>query len=200
MHPKPSLAALILFPEFCPLVFRLSCYCESLSIKDFNMRNTIVVALAGFAALSACAGGEEQASTAEETEVVDSSADEGSAAVLDANGATAEQLAAIDGITSELASAIVAGQPYASATAYNNKLLETLSAEDGAAIREKVFVPVNLNDASEADIWLIPGMTDKMVHEFLEYRPYEDLAEFDREIGKYVDEAEVARFRNYVTL
>ncbi len=164
------------------------------------MRNTIVVALAGFAALSACAGGEEQASTAEETEVVDSSADEGSAAVLDANGATAEQLAAIDGITSELASAIVAGQPYASATAYNNKLLETLSAEDGAAIREKVFVPVNLNDASEADIWLIPGMTDKMVHEFLEYRPYEDLAEFDREIGKYVDEAEVARFRNYVTL
>lgn len=164
------------------------------------MRNTIVVALAGFAALSACAGGEEQASTAEETEVVDSSADEASAAVLDANGATAEQLAAIDGITSELASAIVAGQPYASATAYNNKLLETLSAEDAAAIREKVFVPVNLNDASEADIWLIPGMTDKMVHEFLEYRPYEDLAEFDREIGKYVDEAEVARFRNYVTL
>ena len=44
------------------------------------------------------------------------------------------------------------------------------------------------------------GMTDKMVGEFLEYRPYEDMAEFDREIGKYVDAAEVARFRTYVTL
>ena len=40
----------------------------------------------------------------------------------------------------------------------------------------------------------------RMVGEFLEYRPYEDMAEFDREIGKYVDEAEVARFRRYVTL
>ena len=43
-------------------------------------------------------------------------------------------------------------------------------------------------------------MSDRMVHEFLEYRPYEDINEFDREIGKYVDEAEVARFRRYVTL
>ena len=43
-------------------------------------------------------------------------------------------------------------------------------------------------------------MTPKMVHEFLEYRPYENMAEFDREIGKYVDEAEVARLRSYVTL
>ena len=47
---------------------------------------------------------------------------------------------------------------------------------------------------------LIPGMTDRMVGEFLEYRPYEDMAEFDREIGKYVDAAEVARFRPYETL
>jgi len=63
-----------------------------------------------------------------------------------------------------------------------------------------VFVPVNLNSASRDEIALIPGMTDRMIHEFEEYRPYEDMAEFDREIGKYVDEAEVARFRNYVTL
>jgi len=47
---------------------------------------------------------------------------------------------------------------------------------------------------------LIPGMSGRMVGEFLEYRPYKDMNEFDREIGKYVDEAEVARFRSYVTL
>ena len=67
-------------------------------------------------------------------------------------------------------------------------------------MRERVFVPVNLNEATEEQIRLIPGMTDKMVHEFEEYRPYEDMAEFDREIGKYVDEEEVARLRTYVTL
>ena len=62
------------------------------------------------------------------------------------------------------------------------------------------FVPVNLNTGTEEEIKLIPGMTPKMVHEFEEYRPYADMGVFDKEIGKYVDAAEVARFRNYVTL
>lgn len=120
--------------------------------------------------------------------------------VIDAGTATAEDLAGIEGISEELAAAIVAGQPYADVTAFNTVLMESLTEEQAAAVRERVFVPVNLNEATEEQIRLIPGMTDKMVHEFEEYRPYEDMAEFDREIGKYVDEAEVARFRNYVTL
>ena len=121
-------------------------------------------------------------------------------AVLDANSAPEEQLAAVDGMTPELVQALVSARPYASASAFNAKLTETLTPEQAAAVREKVFVPINLNTASEEDIRLVPGMSDKMVREFLEYRPYADMAEFDREIGKYVDEAEVARLRRYVTL
>ena len=85
-------------------------------------------------------------------------------------------------------------------TALNATLLETLSQEEAAAVLVNVFVPVNLNDASSEEIALIPGMTDRMIHEFEEYRPYADMNQFNREIGKYVDEEEVARFRNYVTL
>lgn len=121
-------------------------------------------------------------------------------AVIDANTATAEQLAGINGSSPELADAIVAGRPYATVVDLNAKLRETLSEEEAAAVLQAVFVPVNLNSASEEEIKLIPGMTERMEHEFLEYRPYEDMAEFDREIGKYVDAAEVARFRRYVTL
>ena len=120
--------------------------------------------------------------------------------MLDANTATAEQLAGVEGVSEELAAAIAAGQPYASVTDLNAKLLETLSAEEAGAVLTNVFVPVNLNSGTEEEIRLIPGMTDKMVHEFEEYRPYADMGVFDREIGKYVDEAEVERFKNYVTL
>ena len=120
--------------------------------------------------------------------------------VIDAGTATAEDLAGVEGVSEELAAAIVAGQPYGDVNAFNTVLMESLTEEQAATVRERVFVPVNLNEATEEQIRLIPGMTDKMVHEFEEYRPYEDMAEFDREIGKYVDEAEVARFRNYVTL
>ncbi|MXO74993.1 hypothetical protein GRI40_07135 [Altererythrobacter aerius] len=123
-----------------------------------------------------------------------------SAAVLDANTATEEQLAAAPGMTPQRAAAVVAGRPYAGAAALNAKLLETGSQAEASQVLNGVFVPVNLNTASREDIALIPGMTDRMIGEFLEYRPYEDMAEFDREIGKYVDATEVARFRNYVTL
>jgi hypothetical protein len=46
----------------------------------------------------------------------------------------------------------------------------------------------------------IPGMTNRMVHEFEEYRPYTSIEQFRREIGKYVDSNEVARLESYVTL
>ena len=164
----------------------------------------LAAALSGtMVTLAACSGGADEAAEAEAptavetTEATEAAAE---AAVLDAGTATVEQLAAVEGVNEELAAAIVAGQPYASVTDLNAKLLETLSAEEAAAVLESVFVPVNLNTASKEELRLIPGMTDKMEHEFEEYRPYADMSEFDREIGKYVDEAEVARFRNYVTL
>ena len=165
-----------------------------------------VAALAGTAmTLSACSdGAEDAADPAEQDAMADTAADDGpdtaADAVLDANTATAEQLAGADGVSSELAEAIVAGRPYANVTALRAKLLETASEQETAAVLTGVFVPVNLNSATREEIQLIPGMTDRMVGEFLEYRPYADMAEFDREIGKYVDAAEVARFRNYVTL
>jgi hypothetical protein len=39
-----------------------------------------------------------------------------------------------------------------------------------------------------------------MLHEFKEYRPYTSIEQFRREIGKYVDEGEVARLEGYVTI
>ena len=170
------------------------------------MRKLILAAaLSGsLVTVAACSGSADNANEPSDTVATGEAAagDMASEAttVVDANTATAEQLAGTAGVTPELAEAIVAGQPYASVTDLNAKLLETLSQDESANVLVNVFVPVNINTGTEEEIRLIPGMTDKMVHEFEEYRPYADMGVFDREIGKYVDEAEVARFRNYVTL
>ncbi|GGC36285.1 hypothetical protein GCM10011371_24600 [Novosphingobium marinum] len=169
------------------------------------MRNIVLAAAFAGATLTLAACSQEAAEAPAEDAMADAavaseSASEAAMTVLDASTATAEQLSAVEGVSPELAAAIVAGQPYASVTDLNARLLETLSEQEAEAVRAKVFVPVNLDTGSEEELRLIPGMTDRMVREFEEYRPYEDMAEFDREIGKYVDEAEVARFRNYVTL
>lgn len=69
------------------------------------------------------------------------------------------------------------------------------AVEDGAAMMP---AKLNLNLASGDDFKAIPGMTDRMVHEFEEYRPYASIQQFRREIGKYVSEDVVAEYEKYV--
>ena len=58
---------------------------------------------------------------------------------------------------------------------------------------------VNLNTATGDDfIAAIPGLGNRMVREFMEYRPYISIQQFRQEIGKYVDEAQVAEYETYV--
>lgn len=118
---------------------------------------------------------------------------------LNANTATAEQLAAI-GVGGATSSAILSGQPFANTAAFNAVIDPNMPDADKAELFTRVFVPIDLNKASRDEIMLIPGMTRRMAHEFEEYRPYSSIDQFNREIGKYVDDAEVARLRSYVTL
>lgn len=63
-----------------------------------------------------------------------------------------------------------------------------------------MFVPINLNTASDEDILSIPGPGPRMLREFREYRPYRSMDQFRRAIGKYVSDQEVARLERYVTI
>jgi DNA uptake protein ComE-like DNA-binding protein len=58
---------------------------------------------------------------------------------------------------------------------------------------------LNLNTAtSDQLLATIPGFGNRMVREFQEYRPYTSILQFRREIGKYVDDAQVAEYEKYV--
>lgn len=57
---------------------------------------------------------------------------------------------------------------------------------------------LNINTASGEAFRTIPNVGDKMVHEFEEYRPYVSIQQFRKEIGKYVDEEQVAEYENYI--
>ena len=119
---------------------------------------------------------------------------------LDANTATAAQLDTVSELTATQKQTIAAKRPFAGTAAFDAAVGAGLSAEQKTALYAKVFVPIDLNKATREEIMLIPGMTRRMAHEFEEYRPYSSLAQFDKEIGKYVDAAEVARLRSYVAL
>jgi len=58
---------------------------------------------------------------------------------------------------------------------------------------------LNINTAAPADFLRdIPNLGNRMVHEFEEYRPYKSIQQFRKEIGKYVDQNQVAEYEKYI--
>ena len=76
----------------------------------------------------------------------------------------------------------------------------TTTATSSTAATGAAIVPININTATDAEILKIPGVGPRMLHEFKEYRPWTSIAQFRREIGKYVDKAEVARLEQYIVI
>lgn len=120
--------------------------------------------------------------------------------VLDANKASKDEMAGLPHMSATLADAVVAARPLATIGELDKLLAASLSEEQREELYGRLFVPLKLNSAADADIQLIPGVGSRMAHEFEEYRPYSNIEQFRREIGKYVDEDEVARLEQYVTL
>jgi DNA uptake protein ComE-like DNA-binding protein len=119
--------------------------------------------------------------------------------MMDPNAANAGDLATIPGVTAEIASAIVAGRPYTSNTALEAKLAG-LTEQQRDSVYARLWTPIDLNSATDAEILLIPGVGSRMLREFKEYRPYTSMDQWRREIGKYVDDAELARLERFVTI
>ncbi len=120
------------------------------------------------------------------------------AGMLEANTATEAQLAALPHLNADLAKAVLAGRPFLRVVDLNALLSKSLKPEQLAELYAKIFVHINLNSASDAEMQLIPGMGARMVREFKEYRPYKTLDQFRKEMGKYVNATEVARLERYV--
>jgi DNA uptake protein ComE-like DNA-binding protein len=79
----------------------------------------------------------------------------------------------------------------ATSTPTTNNTSSTTSEFTGAKI--------NLNTATGDELLAtIPGFGNRMVREFQEYRPYISIQQFRKEIGKYVDDSQVAEYEKYV--
>ncbi|MCB0242273.1 MAG: hypothetical protein KDI12_02615 [Anaerolineae bacterium] len=75
----------------------------------------------------------------------------------------------------------------------------TVSDTNAAAPVAVANTKLNLNTVTADELTsMIPGFSNRMVREFQEYRPYVSIQQFRREIGKYVDDATVAGYEQYV--
>lgn len=119
-------------------------------------------------------------------------------AVLNPNLAGEGEMMALPQLDAESVEAIVKGRPYLRLSEFHAVVSAHVAGDDVEALYDKLFLPINLNDVTEAEILMVPGVGNRMAHEFEEYRPYRGLAEFRREMGKYVDDDEVRRLEQFV--
>ena len=114
------------------------------------------------------------------------------------NVANEKELMKLPHLNPALVKGILERRPFANMVELNRFLSQTLDNKQLSELYARMFLPLNLNTATREEIMLIPGMGNRMVREFLEYRPYTAIAQFRKEIGKYVDDKEVARLEQYV--
>ena len=106
----------------------------------------------------------------------------------------------IPGVGKKMAHEFEEYRPYISVKQFKKEIGKYVDDEEVERYLNYVFVPVELNTASEEDIKALPGVGKKMTHEFEEYRPYVNLAQSRKEIGKYVDDNELKRLERFVYL
>jgi len=114
------------------------------------------------------------------------------------NVADEKELMKLPHLNPALVKGIVERRPFANMVELNKLLSQTLDNKQLSELYARMFLPLNLNTATREEIMLIPGMGNRMVREFFEYRPYTAITQFRKEIGKYVDDKEVARLEQYV--
>jgi len=119
---------------------------------------------------------------------------------INLNTASRKEVLLVPGVGRRMAHEFEEYRPYKALAQFRKEIGKYVNDKELARLEQYVFVPINLNSASDEDILSIPGVGKRMLHEFKEYRPYRNLRQFRREIGKYVDEKEVARLERYIVL
>ena len=119
---------------------------------------------------------------------------------INLNTASKEEILLIPGVGNRMLHEFEEYRPYAALAVFHREIDKYVDDTELARLEQYVFVPIDLNTASDADILTIPGLGNRMLREFKEYRPYDGIERFRREIGKYVSKEEVARLERYFTI
>ena len=119
--------------------------------------------------------------------------------LIDPNTATESDLQSLPAMTPAIVKGMTERRPFKSVTELNRFLIDQkVTPEQAREFYRKAFVPINLNTGTRDEFMLIPGVGSRLSAEFMEYRPWKNWTQFDKEIGKYVGQPETDRFKQYV--
>jgi DNA uptake protein ComE-like DNA-binding protein len=123
---------------------------------------------------------------------------------LNLNTTTADEILMIPNVGKRMVHEFEEYRPYKSLAQWRREIGKYFpnNPQEVTRMEQYVFVPINLNTATDEDILTIPAIGQRMLREFKEYRPYKSMDQWRREIGKYFpnNPKEVQRMERYVTI
>lgn len=119
---------------------------------------------------------------------------------LNLNSATREEILMIPGAGNRWLREFMEYRPYKALAVFHREMSKYAKEDEVNRLEQYVFVPLDLNTATDSMFMTIPGVGKRMAYEFQEYRPWKSIEQFRREIGKYVKPPEVARLERYVVI
>ena len=91
-------------------------------------------------------------------------------------------------------------RPWKNWAQFDKEIGKYVGQQETDRFKQYMFIPLNLNTATDEDLLAVPGAGPRMVKEFKEYRPWKTKEQFDKEIGKYVGPKETERFWRYFVI
>jgi DNA uptake protein ComE-like DNA-binding protein len=119
---------------------------------------------------------------------------------LNLNTATGPEILLVPRIAKQMTREFEEYRPWRTFEQFDREISKYVGAPETNRLKQYVFIPMNLNTATNEQFQTIPSLPGNMIREFNEYKPWKTKEQFDREISKYVGAKETARLWRFLVI
>jgi DNA uptake protein ComE-like DNA-binding protein len=114
------------------------------------------------------------------------------------NTGTKEEFMLIPGAGARMAAEFAEYRPWKTWAQFDKEIGKYVGPAETNRFKMYLFIPVNINTATDQDILTIPGADERILRDIRAYRPWKSREQWNVEIGRYTDADETARLFRYV--
>jgi DNA uptake protein ComE-like DNA-binding protein len=119
---------------------------------------------------------------------------------INLNTGTREEFVLVPGAGPRMAKEFAEYRPWKSWAQFDKAIGKYVPPQETARFQQYLFIPINPNTATDADLLTVPGAGPELAMAFKEHRPWTTRDQFDKEIGKYAGPKDTARLSRYFVI
>jgi DNA uptake protein ComE-like DNA-binding protein len=113
---------------------------------------------------------------------------------------TREEFVLVPGAGNRMAKEFAEYRPWKSWLQFDKEIGKYVGQQETDRYKQYMFIPINLNTASDDVLLTVPGATPAMIQAFKKSRPWKSMDQFNIEIGKASGPKEAGRLGRYFVI